>query len=62
VRSAVGQFLFVRDRKKAPRTLKLLHDAPEIDWPMVRAARDFSYIPKDLTKRWSERLADLKKC
>jgi len=46
VRSAVRQFLYVRDPKRAQRTLKLLHDAPEIDWPMVRAARDFGYQPK----------------
>ena len=42
VRSAVGEFMYIRDPKKAPRTRKLLRDAPNIDWPMVRAARDFS--------------------
>jgi len=43
VRSAVRQFLTVP--KGPQRTHKLLREAPEIDWPMVRAARDFGCCP-----------------
>ena len=26
--------------KQCPKTAKLLHDAPKIDWPLVKAYRD----------------------
>jgi hypothetical protein len=41
VRSAVGWFLNNNPKlKQCPKTAKLLHHAPKIDWPLVKAYRD----------------------
>jgi hypothetical protein len=39
IRSAVACFLSA-PRSPAQKTIKLLRDAPKIDWPMVKASRD----------------------
>jgi hypothetical protein len=39
IRSAVGRFCTPPAGGKFPRTVKLLRDAPKIDWPMDQAYR-----------------------
>jgi hypothetical protein len=41
IRSAVRNFLYIHPSlRKFPRTTKLLHDAPKIDWPIDQAYRN----------------------
>jgi hypothetical protein len=40
IRSATRWFLSDSDPKNFPKTSKLLHDAPKIDWPLSKAYRD----------------------